>query len=134
MNLKQQTVFQKAIMNLTETKNTLNKNPNIGTLRLENKHYIITVTYCGDYKADKEAKSLNPRYIGVRCKCINNSLVINNNAREIYIDFNKSFVASIHSREMLDKLVNQLNASYDTVEELRTIINSYFPTDCITTE
>ncbi len=118
-------------MSLTETKNTLNKNPNIGTLKLQNDHYIITVTYCGNYKADKEAKMLNPRYISVRCKCIDNSLIINNNACEIYLDFNKSFVANIYERKMLDKLVTQLNTSYDTIEELREIINSYFPTDCI---
>ena len=114
-------------MNLIETKNTLN-DCFVGSLKLQNEHYHLTVSYCGDYKEAYKNNTIDSNYISLRCECIDNSIMIANTGLDVYISMSKSFLPDLHDETDWSNVANQINNALITVAELRKIMNKYFGT------
>lgn len=114
-------------MSLTEIKNTLTK-CFVGSLKLQNDHYRITVSYCGDYKTARETGKIEQNCISVRCECLDNTIMICNINASVYINMNKSFIPDIYDACDWEKIEQQMANALKTVSELQTIINHYFCT------
>lgn len=114
----------KQVMSLIETQNTLNDDVSVPKLKLKNDSYEITVSYLGKI-ADTPSK-FDQRYLKIRCKPLNNDIVIGNNGLTLYIDTNASYFRSIYNETDLQIIKQQLDAAYETMSELRQILNRYF--------
>lgn len=112
-------------MSLIETKNTLN-DCYIGSVRLENEHYRITVSYCGDYKTARAENKIEQNYISVRCECIDNNLIIANVNASIYISMSKSYIPDVYNADDWHDIERQMKNALETVTELQKIVDDYF--------
>lgn len=113
-------------MSLIETKNTLLSNPMMGTLKLKNESYECTITYCGNYAEDSAAGSIDDNYISLRCKCLDNTLIISNHKKSVYVNMGESFIPDLYNHADRIKLDKYLKSAIDTVNELQTIMDKWF--------
>lgn len=112
-------------MSLVEIKNTLNDDVSVPKLRLKNSSYEITVSYLGKI-GNKAEKKFDPSYLKIRCKPLDNDIIIGNNGLRLFIDTISSYFGSIYNEADLQKTKRQLDIAYKTMCELQQILNKYF--------
>lgn len=104
-------------------KNSLNRNSEIKSLKLQNNNYKITFFYYGDYEKDAKNKEINIDNVTMSCKEKGELFSLTMSKGRIFISVPQNDMLSIKE---VDDFEKNLQETKETAVELEEIIKEHF--------